>query len=151
MQRYKHEANNFNSMNLENLVVISGRSAIFKMLNNKNNGMIAENLDTHKRGFFSTRSHQFTPLQSIQVYTTDEKGGAELEVVFENMLKGGDVPDHKAPIEELRDYFSKILPEHDREQVHNSDIKKIVRWFNFLNERDMLTTDEEAATSDEEE
>ena len=138
-------------MNLENLVVISGKSAIFKMLNNKNNGMIAENLDTHKKGFFSTRSHQFTPLQSIQIYTTDEKGGVELEVVFENMLKGGDVPDHKVPADELRDYFSEVLPEHDRDQVHNSDIKKIVRWFNFLNERDLLTTDEEEGGDSEEE
>jgi len=138
-------------MNLENLVVISGKSAIFKMLNNKNNGMIAENLDTHKKGFFSTRSHQFTPLQSIQIYTTDEKGGVELEIVFENMLKGGDVPDHKVPADELRAYFSEVLPEHDRDQVHNSDIKKIVRWFNFLNERDLLTTDEEGGGGSEEE
>jgi len=136
-------------MNLEKLVVISGKPAIFKMLANKSNGMIAENLDTHKKGFFSTRSYQFTPLQSIQVYTTDEKGGAELELVFGNMLKGGDVPDHKASADDLRAYFSEVLPEHDRDQVHDSDIKKIVKWFKFLNERDLLTTDDEEGDSEE--
>ncbi len=136
-------------MNLDNLVVISGKSGIFKMLANKNNGMIAENLDTHKKGFFSTRSYQFTPLQSIQVYTTDEKGGAELETVFGNMLKGGDVPEAKASADDLRAYFSEVLPEHDRDQVHISDIKKIVKWFRFLNERDLLNDDEEGGDSEE--
>jgi len=137
-------------MNLEKLVVISGKSGIFKMLANKNNGMIAVNLDTRKKGFFSTRSYQFTPLQSIQVYTTDEKGGAELEVVFDNMLKGGDVPEAKSSADDLRAYFSKVLPEHDHDQVHISDIKKIVKWFKFLNERDLLTTDDEEGGDSEE-
>ena len=113
--------------------------------------MIAENLDTHKRGFFSTRSYQFTPLQSIQVYTTDEQGGAELETVFGNMLKGGELPDAKAPADDLRAYFSEVLPEHDRDQVHISDIKKIIKWFKFLNERDLLKVEEEEAGEDTEE
>lgn len=141
-------------MNLENLVAITGKSGIFKMLTNKNNGMIAENLDTHKKGFFSTRSYQFTPLESISVYTTDEEGGAELKKVFTNMLNAGDTPDKKASAEDLRAYFGEVLPEHDRDQVHISDIKKIIKWFNFLNERDLLSADEEGDSeekTDEEE
>lgn len=137
-------------MNLDNLVVITGKSALFKMLVTKSNGMIAENLDTNKKGFFSTRSYQPTPLAAIQIYTTDEKGGADLETVFGKMLKGGDVPDHKAPADDLRDYFSKILPEHDRSQVHDSDIKKIVKWFKFLNERDLLNDDDDEEGDSEE-
>jgi len=136
-------------MNLDNLVVISGKPALFKMLVTKSNGMIAENLETNKKGFFSTRSYQPTPLAAIQIYTTDEEGGADLETVFGKMLKGGDVPDHKAPADELRAYFSEVLPEHDRDQVHDSDIKKIVRWFKFLNERDMLNDDEGEGDSEE--
>ena len=141
-------------MNLENLVVISGKSGVFKMLVNKNNGMIAQNLDTQKKGFFSTRSHQFTPLASITVYTTDEKGGAELSTVFDNMFNAGDTPDAKASPDELRAYFTKVLPEHDQEQVHMSDIKKIIKWFSFLKERDLLVADEEGDSeekTDEEE
>ena len=141
-------------MNLENLVVISGKSGVFKMLINKNNGMIAQNLDTQKKGFFSTRSHQFTPLASITVYTTDEKGGAELSTVFDKMFDAGDTPGTKASADELREYFGKVLPEHDHDQVHISDIKKIIKWFSFLNERDLLNADEEGDSeekTDEEE
>ncbi len=141
-------------MNLENLVVISGKPGVFKMLVNKNNGMIAQNLDTQKKGFFSTRSHQFTPLASITVYTTDEQGGAELSTVFDNMFNAGDTPSAKASADELREYFGKVLPEHDRDQVHISDIKKIIKWFSFLNERDLLIADEEGDSeekTDEEE
>jgi len=136
-------------MNLEKLVVISGKSGVFKMLVNKNNGMIAQNLDTQKKGFFSTRSHQFTPLASITVYTTDEKGGAELSTVFDKMFDAGDTPDTKASADDLRAYFAKVLPEHDQDQVHISDIKKIVKWFSFLNERDLLIGDDEEGDSEE--
>jgi len=132
-------------MNLDKLVAITGKSGIFKMLTNKTNGMIAENLDTRKKGFFSTRSYQFTPLESISIYTTDEEGGATLKKVFTNMLAGGDIPETKAAADDLRAYFAEVLPEHDQDQVHISDIKKIIKWFKFLNERDLLSGEEEEA------
>lgn len=139
-------------MDLSKLVAISGKPGIFKMLNNKNNGMIAENLENGKKGFFSTRSYQFTPLESIQIYTTDEEGGAALKDVFVKMLEGDTPPDVKSSKDELRAYLTKILPNHDQEQVHNSDIKKLIKWFTFLNERDLLTLeDEEENKTDEEE
>ena len=128
-------------MNLDNLVVISGKPGVFKMLANKNSGMIAQNLDSQKKGFFSTRSHQFTPLASITIYTTDEKGGIELSDVFEKMQET-DIPDAKSSSDDLRAYFLEVLPIHDQGQVHISDIKKIIKWFKFLNERDLLIADE---------
>ena len=32
----------------------------------------------------------------------------------------------------LREYFAKVLPDFDRERVHNSDIKKLIQWYNIL-------------------
>jgi len=136
-------------MDLSKFVAISGKSGIFKMLNNKNNGMIAENLETRKKGFYSTRSYQFTPLESISIYTTDEAGGAELKTVFKKMLEGDAIPDAKASADDLRAYFTKVLPEHDQDQVHISDIKKLIKWFVFLKDRDLLK-DEPEEEKDEE-
>ena len=48
------------------------------------------------------------------------------------------VPSEKASSSELRSYFIEVLPEHDRDRVHISDIKKIIKWYNFLNSRDLL-------------
>ena len=38
----------------------------------------------------------------------------------------------KASPKELQDYFTKVLPEWDRDRVHNSDIKKLLQWYNIL-------------------
>jgi hypothetical protein len=52
--------------------------------------------------------------------------------------------------EVLREYFSIILPNHDRDRVHISDIKKIIRWYHFLDERGFLAMEEEASSDEEE-
>lgn len=143
-------------MNLEKLVAISGKSGIFRMVANRPNGLIVEDLDNGKRTFAAARMHQFTPLESISIYTEDEEQTVELKHVFHNMLtlKEEHPPiDAKATANDTRNYFELILPNHDREKVLISDIKKIVKWYQFLDARDMLsliekTTEEEAATEE---
>lgn len=123
---------------------------IQKIAANRNNGMMVEDLDTGKVRFASLRKHQFSPLESISIFTDDDDA-IELKKVFQAML---DKQNEHPPVspngkaEELRAYFQNILPNHDRDRVHISDIKKIIRWFQFLNERGYLTMEE---VSDEEE
>lgn len=38
----------------------------------------------------------------------------------------------KASSAELREYFAEILPTFDRDRVHDSDIKKLIQWYNIL-------------------
>ena len=33
---------------------------------------------------------------------------------------------------ELHDYFAEVLPDYDRDRVHDSDIKKLIQWYNIL-------------------
>ncbi len=137
-------------MNLKDLIAVSGMPGIYRLAANRNNGLIVEDLDSGKRRFASTRKHQFTPLESISIYTTDDDEAAELKTIFRNML--AQLPD-KPPVslsskpDELRAYFKDILPAHDPDRVHIRDIKKMIKWFVFLNERELLSID----TSDEEE
>ncbi len=130
-------------MNLKDLVSVSGMSGIFKMAANRNNGLIIEDLDNGKRKFASARKHQFTPLESISIYTDDDDS-TELKTVFRAMLEQIDANppvSASAKSDEVRDYFNKILPNHDRDRVHNSDIKRLIKWFNYLNERSLLSLD----------
>ncbi|MCR9285932.1 DUF5606 domain-containing protein [Saprospiraceae bacterium] len=142
-------------MNLEDLVSVSGMSGVFKMAANRNNGLIIEDLDNGKRKFASARKHQFTPLESIAIYTDDDDS-VELTKVFRSMLEQIDdnppvATNAKSDI--VREYFNDILPNHDRDKVHVSDIKKLIKWFNFLKERNLLSLDEDPKKkgSDEEE
>ena len=136
-------------MELENLVVVTGLPGIYRMASNRSNGLIVEDLDTGKKKFVSARQHQFTPLESIAIYTMEDS--SELKVVFAKMLEesAANPPvSPKASAQELQDYFRRILPNFDPDRVHVSDIKKVIKWFNFLHERQLLTA---TKPSDEEE
>jgi hypothetical protein len=139
-------------MNLEKLVAISGKSGLFSMVSNRSNGLIVEDLDNNKRFFLSARMHQFTPLASISIYTDTEEETVELKDVFKRMKAGlADNPlvDAKADSNEFRSYFDKIMPEHDRDKVLISDIKKLTKWFSFLHERNLITEEEAEETTEE--
>ena len=132
-------------MNLKDFVVVSGLPGVQKLVSTKNNGMLVSDIDTGKVRFASIRKHQFSPLETISMYTDDDDS-VELKVVFKHMLEqlnDNPPPTAKASSDDHRAYFTKILPNHDRDQVHISDIKKAVRWFNFLHERGLLSVSEE--------
>ncbi|MEM9990109.1 MAG: DUF5606 domain-containing protein [Bacteroidota bacterium] len=126
-------------MNLDKIVAVSGGlNGIYKMAANRSNGLIVEDLDTGKRKFASVRRHQFTPLNSVGIYT-DDGDTAEISEVFQRML---DQLEDNPPIpvksskDELSAYFTKVLPNHDEERVYPRDIRRVIKWFNYLNERD---------------
>ena len=73
-------------MNLENLVAVSGKPGVFKMAANRPNGLVIEDLDTGKKVFASSRNHQFTPLESISIYTETEESTVEIKTLYSNML-----------------------------------------------------------------
>ncbi|MCB0592818.1 MAG: DUF5606 domain-containing protein [Lewinellaceae bacterium] len=140
-------------MNLENLIAVSGLPGIYRMAANRSNGLIIEDVKTGKRRFASSRRHQFTPLESIAIYTDDGES-TELKKVFRNMLQQlGDNPpaSTSAKPDELHEYFADILPNYDRDRVFPGDIKKVIKWFNYLNESGALSAEEEEKESDEEE
>ncbi len=130
-------------MKIDEFVAVSGMSGLYKMVANRSNGLIVESLDNGKRKFAPSRKHQFTPLASIGIYTDDDT--AELKVVFRTMLEQLET---NPPIalsssaEELMNYFGTVLPEFDRDRVYVSDIKKVIKWFNFLRERDLLNLED---------
>lgn len=132
-------------MNLENLVAVSGMPGLYRIAANRNNGLIVEDLITGKRKFAPSRKHQFTPLESIAIFT-DDGDSTELKNVFRNMLQQmTDNPpvSPNAASEELLEYFADVLPNFDPDRVFPSDIKKVIKWFNFLTEQGLLDDAEE--------
>jgi hypothetical protein len=133
-------------MNLEKLVAISGRPGLFKMVSNRSNGLLIEDFDKSQRFFVSARLHQFTPLASISIYTDNEEETVLLAEVFKRMNENFETTppiDVKSDSTQLRKYFETIMPEHDRDKVLVSDIKKLIKWFDFLKTRNLLSFEEE--------
>lgn len=128
-------------MNLEKLVAVSGMSGIFRMAANRKNGLIIEDLETGKKRFASVRKHQFTPLESIAIFT-DDGDSTELKLVFQSMLEKMEEFPPVSPnssSDELHQYFAEILPNYDRDKVFTGDIKKIIKWFTYLNKNQLVT------------
>ena len=46
--------------------------------------------------------------------------------------EGKQGPSTKEGNARLKEFFGVVIPEYDRERVHDSDIKKAVSWFNLL-------------------
>ncbi|MFN7117150.1 MAG: DUF5606 domain-containing protein [Saprospiraceae bacterium] len=140
-------------MNLEKLVAITGMSGIYRMVANRTNGLIIEELDSGKRKFVPARGHNFTPLESIGIYTQDGET-TELKNVFTNMLaqvESNPPVSPEASNQELQAYFAQVLPEFDRDRVRISDIKKMIKWFGILHSNGMLLAEATPPAADEEE
>ena len=127
-------------IDVKNFVAIAGMGGVQKLIVVRSNGLIIENFDSKDRKFVPLRSHEFSPFETISVYI-DGGDTVPLARVLTNMkdqLADNPLPSEKDASTVLRNYLISILPEHDRDRVHISDIKKMIKWFNFLNSRDLL-------------
>ncbi len=121
---------------LKEILAISGKPGLFKLVSQAKSMIIIESLADGKRMPSHARDKVIS-LGDIAMYTeTDEVPLYEvLESVkaLENGEKASVEP--KASAKELNDYFAKILPTYDRDRVYPSDIKKLIQWYNILIEK----------------
>jgi hypothetical protein len=134
-------------MKLEEIIAISGMPGLYKMAGSRPNGIIIEDIDTGKRKFVPSRKHQFSPLETISIFTMTDTESL-VDVLRKMHMLRDEVPviSPDASNDELRAYFLRILPEHDQNRVFYRDIKKMVKWYEFLADRNLLEV-----VSDEEE
>ncbi|MCB0462727.1 MAG: DUF5606 domain-containing protein [Flavobacteriaceae bacterium] len=139
-------------MSLEKVLSISEKPGLFKLITQTRNGFIAESLIDGKR--LSVNMHSNVSLLSeIAIYTLTE------EVPLIQVLKkikdkeNGKTTSitHKSSKDELEEYFFEVLPDYDEDRVYASDIKKIIRWYNLLQENKMLNLLEDEDTQKDEE
>jgi len=118
---------------LKSILSIAGKGGLYKLISHNGNIIIVESLTDGKR-FPSYPRDKVVSLNDIAMFT--ETDDIALRVVLKTMLElenGGLCSvDPKADGAVLRDYFSKVLPNFDRERVHNGDIKKLIQWYNIL-------------------
>lgn len=131
-------------MDMDKLVAVSGSSSVMRLVSTKKAGLFLEDFDTKKTRFFSSRKYNFTPLESISIYVDDYQSDDDTILLGEVLGKMVEQFDANPPVslkassDDIKSYFEKVLPKYDREQVYVSDIKKVIKWFNYLNARDLL-------------
>ncbi|RAJ75401.1 hypothetical protein CLV59_10915 [Chitinophaga dinghuensis] len=130
-------------MQYREIVAVTGLGGLFQLVASKQDGAIVRSLEDKSTRFVSSRVHNFTPLESIEVFTTGEN--VNLAEVFKAMdEKAAAFPplDGKADNNTIKAYFKSVYPEFDEERVYVSDMKKMVKWFGILKSNDLLKFEE---------
>lgn len=117
-------------MEYSKLVAVTGLPGLFELINSKTDGAIVRSLEDKTTRFVASRVHNFSHLESIEVYTI--RDNVNLVDVLNAMDKaGGKLPDEK-DAGAIKKYFEKVYPDMDFDRVYTSDMKKMVKWFDVL-------------------
>ena len=136
---------------LKEILSISGKPGLQKLISNSSNAIIVESLIDGKR-FPAYSNSKIIALEDISIYTEAED--MPLKEVFKRISakeNGKSALSHKEPTEKILAYFEEIVPEYDKERVYVSDMKKIIQWYNLLTDKGMLDLDEEAKEEEKKE
>lgn len=117
-------------MEYNKLVSITGFSGLFELVSSKTDGAIVKSLEDQSTKFVSSRIHQFSHLESIEVYTTDEN--VNLVDVFQTMKNAAKALPSEKDDKVIKTYFKEVYPTMDFDRVYTSDMKKMIKWYNAI-------------------
>lgn len=117
-------------MEYSKIISVTGLPGLYELLSSKGDGAIVRSLEDKSSRFVSSRVHNFSHLESIEIYTIREN--VNLADVFITMQQSDtalpDGKDNKA----VKAYFEAVYPDIDFERVYTSDMKKMVKWLDIL-------------------
>jgi dephospho-CoA kinase len=120
---------------METILSIAGKPGLYKLVSRGKQNLIVEAIDETHRRMPAFAADRVTSLGDIAMYT-DADDVALWEVLTKvgekEGLKTCSLDYKKCAAKELRDYFGEVLPSFDRDRVHDSDIKKLLQWYNIL-------------------
>lgn len=130
-------------MDLKGVLSISGQPGLYKLVSQARNSIIVESLEDKKR-LPAYASSKISSLEDIAIYTVNED--ILLHDVFKKIFErenGNVCPiNGKADSNAIKKYFGEVLPEHDKDRVYVSDMKRVLVWYNILHKNGLLNFDE---------
>jgi len=122
-------------MEYSKIIAVSGLPGLFELISSKNDGAIVRSLEDKSTRFVASRVHQFSHLESIEIYTVRDN------VNLVDILKAMEASGEKLPDDKdggaLKKYFDKVYADIDFDRVYSSDLKKMVKWFAILKKNDV--------------
>ena len=125
-------------MTLAEIVSVTGLPGLYKTSGKRTDGLIATSLVDGTTKFVSGRTHLFSTLDNITIYT--QEGSKELKEVLASMKKNekSNSPVDLKGDDALKAYFEVVLPDYDKEKFYASHMKKLVSWYNILNAKGLI-------------
>ena len=117
------------------IIAVTGLPGLFELVSSKNDGAIVRSLDDKTTKFVSSRIHNVSHLESIEVFTA--RDNVNLVEVFNAMeSSNAGLPDEK-DAGAVKGYFEKVYPDLDFDRVYNSDMKKMIKWYSVLKDNNV--------------
>ena len=120
---------------LETILPIAGKPGLYKLVSRAKMNLIVETIDEKKKRMPTFATDRVTSLSDISMFTEGEDVPLYEVLVKVREKEEGKVASldwRKASAKQLQDYFAEVLPDFDRDRVHNSDIKKLLQWYDIL-------------------
>jgi hypothetical protein len=138
-------------MEYSKLISVTGLNGLFELVGSKTDGAIVRSLDDQTTKFVSSRIHNFSHLESIEVYTV--RDNVNLVEVFQAMGKSKQALPSDKDAAAVKTYFEKVYPDMDFARVYSSDMKKMIKWYSIIkaNKIDPKLTEEAEEGAAEEE
>jgi hypothetical protein len=138
-------------MEYSKLISVTGLNGLFELVGSKTDGAIVRSLDDKTTKFVSSRIHNFSHLESIEVYTV--RDNVNLVEVFQAMGKSKQALPSDKDAAAVKAYFEKVYPDMDFARVYSSDMKKMIKWYSIIkaNKIDPKLTEEAEEGAAEEE
>ena len=125
-------------MEYNKIISVTGLTGLYELVGSKTDGAIVRSLEDNSTKFVSSRVHNFSHLESIEVYTS--RDNVNLADVFKAMQQNGEPLPSEKDTKAVKAYFEKVYPEMDFERVYASDMKKMIRWFSVLQKNNVDIT-----------
>ncbi len=125
-------------MNFQEIISISGKPGLHRIISTTKSGVVAEHLETRKKTVAPLFS--ISALSDIVIFTEDDD--IQLLELFKRMHleheKGTEPPKPKSSASEHITYFEKVLPNYDRQRFLNSHMKKVLQWYHILHNQNLF-------------
>lgn len=119
----------------DTILAISGKPGLYRLVSQGRGMLIVETVDANKKRLPAGARDRVTSLNDVSMYTNeDDKPLMEIFQAISDK-EGGKrtaIDYKKASKAELADFMAAVLPDYDRDRVHDSDIKKLIQWYNIL-------------------
>ncbi len=117
-------------MEYSKLISVTGMTGLFELVSSKSDGAIVRSLEDKSTKFASNRMHNFSHLESIEVYTKREN--VNLIEIFKAMESSTDTLPNDKDATAIKKYFTTVFATMDFDRVYDSDRKKMIKWFKIL-------------------
>jgi hypothetical protein len=137
-------------MEYSKLISVTGLNGLFELVGSKTDGAIVRSLEDQTTKFVSSRVHNFSHLESIEVYTV--RDNVNLVEVFQAMGKSKLALPSDKDAAAVKAYFQKVYPDMDFARVYSSDMKKMIKWYSVIKDNNIdptLTEEEEEEGTEE--